>query len=299
MKNKIIQLFGTDILAIMPEKIEYVMAIRQKNYSDTEITAAKNRRATKYKNISGNIAILPLYGYISQKPTFWSDLGLETSSEEFALTLENLANDSNYGAIVIDVDSPGGDAMGLTSASEKIFSLRNKKPIIAVSNSLNASAAYFLSSAAGELIADADSQTGCIGTLAIHAEGSKMYEDAGIKVTVFRSDKFKGEGNQYEPLTPEAKEYFQKQVNEYSDMFVSAVARNREKSILQVKQKFGQGRVLSANEAKEVGMVDRVASLSAVLADNNQKKSGAQNKNFAALHKVAICQAAADREQIT
>lgn len=292
MKNKIKALLGTEILAIMPERIDSILAIREHIYSDAEIEAAKNRRATKYKNISGNIAILPLYGYITQKPTFWSDLGFETSSEQFAMQIENLANDSSYGAIVIDVDSPGGDAMGLSSASEKIFSLRDKKPIIAVSNSLNASAAYFLSSAASELIADTDSQTGCIGTLAIHAEASKMLADAGIAITVFRSDKFKGEGNQYEPLTADAKEYFQKQVNEYGNLFIDSVARNRGKTALQVRQKFGQGRTLSAAEAKEVGMVDRVASFAQVIAElvgnKTENRKGGQNKNLAALHSVVL-----------
>ena len=260
--------FEGNALAVMPDKLNNIISLRNTAIIDgIDIEDAINRRATKFKNVTGKVVTIPLHGYISHKATVWSALGFETSSETFGIWMDSLVNNGDVGAIVIDVDSPGGTAMGLSGVSDKIFSLRGKKPIIAVVNDMMASAAYFIGSAADEIVSDPDALTGCIGTIMVHMDHSQFLENMGIKPTVIKSSKFKGEGNPFEPLTDEAREDMQRSVDDFGDAFNAAVARNRGTSVTDVKQNFGQGRCLRATQAKSVGMIDRVATLENVIKD--------------------------------
>lgn len=267
--------FESEVLALLPKRIESVLSLRLLNYDNIEIETAKNRKATSFANVKGDIALIGIYGYISQKPSIWTYLGFETSSEDIGRQIDSAIADKSIGAIVIDVDSPGGTVVGLTAISDKIYEARNIKPIVAISNSLMASAAYFIGSAASEIVATADSQTGCIGSIGVVQTAAKFFADNGIENTVFRSEQFKGEGNPYEPLTEEAKAYFQKTVDEYGNIFVEAVARNRGKTKSDIKQNFGQGRTFNAKEAKAVGMIDRIGTLEQVI----NEMTGNANKN--------------------
>lgn len=273
--------FETDVLAIMPEALDSVIAKRQEIVIEDNINIeeAIQRRATKFKDIRGKVVTVPLHGYISHKPSVWSAYGYETSSETFAGWLTDLVNNKDVGAIVIDINSPGGTVAGLTGVTEKIRSLRGNKPIIAVVNDLMASAAYFIGSAADEIVSDPDALTGSIGTIGMHVDYSQALENAGIKVTYVHAGKYKAEGSPYKPLDDEAKQDWQSMVDSYYENFVSAVAVNRGITANKVKADFGQGRVLKATKAREVGMVDRIATLEQVIKDLMPKnKSKARAK---------------------
>ena len=270
MKIKNIQ-FEDEILAVFPERLNEIISLRQapiiESSFDGDIQAAINRRATKFKNIKGQVVTVPLHGFISHKATIWSAMGFETSSETFGNWLADLANNRDVGAIVIDVDSPGGTVAGISGVADKIFALRGKKPIIAVVNDLMASAAYWLASAAEEIVADPDSLTGSIGVVGIHMDWSAAFEMAGIKPTIIKAGEFKAEGNPFEPLSDEAKEFHQNRVDAFFESFVSAVARHRGISAGTVKSDFGKGRVFLAAKAKSVGMIDRIATKEQVMND--------------------------------
>ncbi len=281
-------MFESDKMAIMPEKLSDIIEARKSNkitLSAGEIAnaieAAKTRTASSFKAVKGNVAILPLHGFISHKATIWAAMGFESSSEMFTMWFNAVINDPSVGAVVIDVNSPGGTVFGLTAVTDAIFNARGKKPIIAVANSLMASAAYFIASSADEIIADPDAEVGSIGTIAVHFDHSKQLELMGVNPTIIHAGKFKAEGSPFVPLEDEAKAEFQRTVDSYYDTFVSAVARNRGITASKVKSDFGQGRVLRADDAQSVGMVDRVATLSDVLerlGSNNNSVQGAKNE---------------------
>ncbi len=281
-------MFESDKMAIMPEKLSDIIEARKANevtISAVEVAAlienAKTRTASSFKNVKGSIAILPLHGFISHRATIWAAWGLESSSELFTLWFNAVINDSSVGAVVIDVNSPGGTVFGLTAVTDAIFNARGKKPIIAVANSLMASAAYFIASSADEIVADPDAEVGSIGTIAVHFDHSAQLELMGVNPTIIHAGKFKAEGSPFVPLDDEAKAEFQRTVDSYYDTFVSAVARNRGITVSKVKSDFGQGRVLRADDAQSVGMVDRVATLNDVLerlGSNNNSVQGAKNE---------------------
>jgi signal peptide peptidase SppA len=259
--------FESEILAVMPEKIESILGIRKQftvQMSAEEIEAAQ-KRASSFKNIKGEIALLPIHGYISHRASLWALLGYETSSELLGYAFDSAVEDPSIGAIVFDIDSPGGTGLGLSAITNKIYNARGKKPIIAVTNDLMASAAYFIGSAADEVIADPDSETGSIGTIGMHFDYSKALDSAGIKATIIKAGKYKGDGNPYESLSDDAKDDWQNMVNDYYETFVNAVARNRGTTNANVKSSFGQGRVFTAKKAKEAGLIDRIATFEEVI----------------------------------
>jgi ClpP class serine protease len=102
---------------------------------------------------------------------------------------------------------------------------------------------------------------GSIGVFAVHRDISVGLEKEGIKVSIIKEGRFKMEGNPYEPLTEEARAAIQESVSEAYDMFVKAVARNRGVKAAAVRNGFGEGRMVSAQKAVDLGMADRVSTL--------------------------------------
>jgi signal peptide peptidase SppA len=276
--------FEGDILAIMPEKIDNILS--QRDHCEIKLSAeqieAARQRATSFKNIKGDIAVIPIHGFISHRASMWSLMGLESSSELIGMAFDSAIADPHIGAVVFDINSPGGTVMGLTSVTDKIFNARGKKPIISVVNSLMASAAYFIGSASDEIVADPDSETGSIGTIGVHADYSQSLENEGIKVTIIKAGEHKGEGNPYEPLSDNAKESWQGMVNSYYETFVNAVARNRSTTNAKVKAGFGQGRTLNPKNAVSVGMIDRIGTFEQVIIGLSQRQS-ARKRNQAVI----------------
>lgn len=269
-KNVIARITGT-CWAILPEKMSEIMAFLDSKINATitaaDIEAAINRRATKFKNVRGDVAVIPLYGVMSQKINMMSEFSGGTSTEMFGAAFDEAISNPSYGAVVIDVDSPGGSVYGTTELSKKIYEARGKKPIIAVVNSLMASAATWVASAADEIVITPGGEAGSIGVLAVHVDQSQAEEKIGLKTTIIRAGKYKAEGNPHEPLSSEAIESMQSSVDAYYEMFTADVARNRGTTVGKVKSDFGQGRVMGAQACIQCGLVDRIATLEQVLND--------------------------------
>jgi signal peptide peptidase SppA len=278
---KIINGVNSSIWAILPDKMDQILAIlRNKVLSveiegDTEIDeiTAEKRRATPYRNISGNIASLQIYGTIAQRFSALESGG--TTTEQIGSLFDQAINDPNVGAVVLDIDSPGGSVYGVSELAKKIFDARGKKPIIAVCNSLMASAAYWIGSAADQIVVTPSGEIGSIGVLAVHVDDSEADAKAGVKTTVFRSTEHKGEG--IGPLSEDSMGYMQKRVMEYHSMFVNDIARNRDTKAAKVDENYGKGRVMGAEVAVSVGMADRVATFEQVI-DDLRSDSGKKKK---------------------
>jgi signal peptide peptidase SppA len=215
----------------------------------------------------GTVAVLPVYGTITQKGGGLLDslMGSGTSTERFGAMFSQVMADDTVKAVVLDVDSPGGSVFGVPELADTIFKARGSKPIIAVANSLAASAAYWLASQADQIIVSPSSEVGSIGVYALHEDISKMAEDMGVKVTLISAGQYKTEGNEFEPLSDEARTAIQSRVDDYYGMFVKAVARGRGVSETAVRGGFGEGRVVGAVEAVKLGMADKVGTLADTL----------------------------------
>jgi signal peptide peptidase SppA len=259
-----------------------------------EISAARRDRA-RQEGGPGSIAVLPVYGVIGHRASLVEDSssGVNTSTELLGNAFRALMADPDVAGIVLDVDSPGGSVHGIQELAETIFAARGVKPVSAVANSLAASAAYWIASCAEELAIMPGGEAGSIGIFAAHTDVSKMLEADGVKTTLVSAGKYKLEGNSYEPLGAEARDFIQSRVDEYYGEFVRAVARNRKDNQTAVRNGYGQGRVLGAQAAVKANLVDRVATLDQIIADMRAKvrgKVGARAKG-AAMQMSALARA--------
>lgn len=209
---------------------------------------------------TGNIMVLPLYGTVCQRANMMSDWSGGTSTQQFASAFREAMADDSVGQILIDVDSPGGSVYGVAELAEEIYAARGSKQIVATSNSLAASAAYWIGAAAGEFYCTPGGEVGSIGVWSAHEDWSKYLEEMGVKTTLISAGKFKTEGNAYQSLDADAQAFMQSRVNDYYGAFTKAVAKYRGVPIDQVRGGMGQGRVLGASAAAGEKMIDGVAT---------------------------------------
>lgn len=227
-----------------------------------DIEAAQAARAARKQtagSIGGGIAVLPLYGVISQRMSMIDEIcGGGTSTEKFTQAFRDAMADESVGGIIIDIDSPGGSVFGVADLYDEIMSARGVKPVYGVVNSLCASAAYWLGSACSQLIAVQGSMTGSIGVYTQHVDYSAAMELAGVKQEFISAGKYKVEGNEYGPLSDEARAFTQAQIDAYYTAFTKAVAKGRGAEIAKVRDGMGQGRCLLAADALAAGMIDSI-----------------------------------------
>jgi signal peptide peptidase SppA len=178
---------------------------------------------------SGAVAVLPLMGLITHRGNMMGDISgpRGTSVEKFTAGFRQALNDPNVKAIVIDVDSPGGSVDGVDELASEIFQARGKKPMTAIANTLMASAAYYIGSAADELVVTPSGLVGSIGVYMAHTDTSEKDAKDGVKTTVISAGKYKAEGAAGKPLGEDGIAYAQSVVDSFYEQFVKAVARGR------------------------------------------------------------------------
>src|SRR5687767_6332321 len=168
--------------------------------------------------------------------------------------------DEKAGKILLDVNSTGGSVAGVTEFASQVMAARAKKPIIAHARYTMASAALWIGAAATKVIGSPSARIGSLGAYAIHDDLSKALESLGVKRTYIASHPAKVQGNETTPLTDEGRAEIQAVVDQAAARFRLDVARGRSTTVENVKAKFGEGKMFSADDAAEIGLIDEVAT---------------------------------------
>jgi len=209
----------------------------------------------------GSVAVLQLYGVIAQRMNVVMDMSGGTSTEIFGRQFQMVLVDPTISAIVMQVDSPGGSVFGVEELATMIYKARGQKKLIAVADSMAASAAFWIATAMDEVWVTPGGMVGSVGVIAEHYDMSQAYAQEGISPTLITFGEHKAEGNDTAPLTDEATTEIQRMVDSYGMSFVKGLARQRGVSTVKVMNDFGQGRVYRADEAVQRGMADKVGTL--------------------------------------
>ena len=215
--------------------------------------------------LAGAVGVMPLHGHIFPKANMMTVLSGATSLQQWEQDLRTLAGQEGVQAIVLDVDSPGGSVAGLHEAAALVRDIRAQMPVVAVTNYLNASAAYWISSQADEVLTAQSGITGSIGVLTMHESLAVALEHEGVDVSLVYAGKYKTEGNPWEPLTDAARAAAQAITDEIYSQFVAAVADGRGAKAAAVRAGYGEGRALLANAAGPAGLVDGIETLEATV----------------------------------
>jgi signal peptide peptidase SppA len=279
-KQLLLSEFLTTPWALMPERLQAMSGILTRWSAgelpseetlfqvNTDRVLRDSRKQMAAASAGSGIAVLPLYGVVTQRGNMVDDISGpgSTSTQQFAAVLRQMLADDTVGQILIDIDSPGGSVYGVAELASEIVKARAQKPVIAVANSLAASAAYWLGCSASEFYVTPGGEVGSIGVWQAHFDYSKALEEDGVKPTLISAGKFKVEGNPYVPLDEQAQAFMQSRVDDYYNAFVEAVAIGRGVSVNDVRTGMGEGRVLGADAALALNMVDGIASFDDVLA---------------------------------
>lgn len=262
--------------------------------SDVEAQPRRGRPAA----IDGGVQIVPLQGVLTpQMGLLEMIFGIGGGLTSFRDSFQQAVDNPDVGAIVINVDSPGGLVDLIPETAQMVRSARDKKVVVAVANTLAASAAYWIASQASEMIITPSGEAGSIGVYMEHRDLSGALEDLGVKVTMISAGKFKTEGNPYEPLDTEAVAAFQQAVDDHYNLFVKDVATGRGAQVGAVRNGFGEGRVLTAKRAVDEGLVDRVDTLENVVT-GLVRRSRSTSENGAALGAGEVKYSSEERERL-
>lgn len=256
--------------AILPDKMEEILSVLALRSSGQQLTAEEiaarigDGPTPPVSANKGSVAVIPLRGVIAHRMGSMDESSGGMSAERFTMMIRQAVADPSVGTILLDVDSPGGTVPGVLEAADAVFAARDTKRVVAVANARMASAAYWIASQAHELVAIPsvfDRAIGSIGVFTVHQDLSQALEREGVKITLIKAGQHKAEGNPFEPLSDELKAELQASVDATYAAFVKAVARGRGVSVDDVKNGYGEGRALNAQDAKKAGLIDRIATM--------------------------------------
>ena len=274
-RNLLLAQFAATPWAITPDYLSLMSGVLT-NWAfnvpvSAEVTAmieddkqARIDRANSNKS-TGSIAVIPVYGVLTQRPPENISGSGGTSTSNIAMAVKMAASDPSVSQILLDLDGPGGSVYGTLEAADEIYKARQLKPIIGVANSMAASATYWLGSQCSEFYCTPGGEVGSIGVYTAHQYLGEAMKAAGVETTLISAGKFKTEGNPFEPLSTEAEAAIQERVTDYYGMFIQSVARGRGVTVAQVKGGMGQGRMLGAQSALDANMIDGIMTFGAVL----------------------------------
>lgn len=249
---------------------------------DDDYYDAPPAKESKPYKLHGAAAVISLSGTITPRPNVFASWSGGASAEGIGRAVEQAAADPQAEAIVLDIDSPGGSVFGMPENTAKVFAARKSKPIYAVANHVAASAAYWFASQAHTIAVTPAGQVGSVGVIWAHTDYSKFEEKIGRKTTYVTAGKFKAEGNPDNPLDPDAAAEMQRVVDAYYEQFVAGVAKGRGVKAERVKAQFGEGRMKLAEEAVELRMADRVATLEQIVGEINAARTARTKRKVAA-----------------
>jgi signal peptide peptidase SppA len=259
--------------AILPETYTKIVSLVQLRAAGVTLTRADveariggSPRERPETNVVDGIGVISMFGVLAQRMNLFASISGGTSTEQMAAEFRALVDDRDVRAIVFAIDSPGGSVYGIDELASEIRASRGRKPIIAHADSMAASAAYWLGAQADEVIVTPGGDVGSIGIVTAHTDLSGAAEKAGIKTTLISAGPYKTEGNPYAPLSEEAAAHLQSRVDVTYTRFLKAVAGGRRVTESAVRTGFGQGRLLGAEDALALGMVDRIESFDQTFA---------------------------------
>lgn len=237
------------------------------------------------------IAIVPVEGVLTKDGPAWYGSNYDTIGR----AVEDAAINPDVKRIVLSVDSPGGEIVGLPETAAVIRDAGKVKPVSAIVTGMSASAAYWLTSQANDISVTPSGEAGSVGVRMMHVDISKMLSDAGYKVTELSSGLHKTEWSPYQPLAQETIDNMMPRLQAVHQDFLNAIGDARgERAGDKIREaRFGEGRMFSAGDALSNGMVDKIQSPRSfyrALAPATDETSAAPGFPIRARHEVNVAE---------
>jgi signal peptide peptidase SppA len=213
------------ILSVLSDRIGIVTPATALPYTGAFDQISNGQESGIYR--IDRIAVIPVTGSLVNRALGVEAISGLTSYGEIRRNLDSALADTNVDGIVLDIDSPGGEAGGAFDLADHIFSIRKNKPIWAVANDQAFSAAYTIASSCERIFVTRTAGVGSIGVIALHVDQSQKDAQDGYRYTPVYAGQHKNDFNPHAPLSPSAQAALQSEVDRLQNLFVATVARNR------------------------------------------------------------------------
>lgn len=258
-------------VAILPQKAEIIVSSIAERLGITKVyredgaaigaiasqISASNKEEKGY-DVQNGIAIIPISGTLVHKHGYLKPTSGMTGYDGIRHNFQTALEDASVRAIAFDIDSPGGEVAGAFDLVDTIHEARGEKPMMAILSEFAYSAAYAIASAADVIAVPRTGGVGSVGVVAVHIDYSKALQESGLKVTMIQYGKRKTDAAEVKPLTDDARDRLQADVNAMGELFVETVARNRGIAASKVRNTEASTFLGAAGVA--VGFADRVMS---------------------------------------
>lgn len=213
--------------------------------------------------VQDKVAVLSIRGLISTAQP--GGVG-ESMVEDVKLQLKQALEDSKVKAIVVQVESPGGEVTASDSIYHALARAREKKPVVISMGALAASGGYYIACAGSHLIANETTFTGSIGVVMQTINYEQLFGKVGLQTFTFKSGAFKDMLSGSRPMTEEEKQYLQMLVMQTYGKFVGIVARERKLDEDQLRSGVADGRVVTGKDALAAKLIDEIGDVEAAYA---------------------------------
>lgn len=277
--SRLFEFFTTEVWALSLPVFEALRTLVERHVDGVKLSVEEIQQAIEAREGGrpgkvpmedrvGSTAVIPIFGVIAARASQVSNVSepAGTSVEEIRRDLRAALADETVDRIVLHVSSPGGTTSGILELGAEIRQATTRKPIVALIESIGASAAYWLAAQADEIVATpSTTDVGSIGVVAVVKDTSRATANAGVTVHAVRSTALKGgfiPGTQPHEAMIEG---LREKVRAMHAIFVEQVRLGRDVSKDRAES-WATGETWVAGEALRRGLIDRIATVDEVLA---------------------------------
>ncbi|MGH2812179.1 MAG: signal peptide peptidase SppA [Actinomycetota bacterium] len=206
----------------------------------------------------GKVALIEVAGVITSAPS--DPYSVIASDKEIVDQLDQAIEDDDVVAVIVDLDTPGGEVVASDNIHRKVSQVREAdKPVIALMQATAASGGYYIAAGADEIVANSQTITGSIGVILTLFDVQGAARKLGVEEIVIKSGPHKDIGSPFRDLPPEEAAILQRLIDEAYGQFVGIVAEGRGLSERKVRE-LADGRIYSGKQAKDLDLVDHLGS---------------------------------------
>jgi signal peptide peptidase SppA len=251
-------------------------------YGDYPMESDGSGRPMPFRRTPEGVGICSMIGeFVNRGAWVGASSGL-ISYEGLKYQVQRAGADPKTRAIVLDLESPGGEAIGCFEAAAVVREVAKTKDVVAIVNGMACSAAYAIASGASRIVNTPSGVAGSIGVVMMHLDFSQALQKEGVKPTLIYAGAHKVDGNPFEPLPEDVRAEMQAACLGIYDQFIATVAAGRPS--LSDKQIRGtEARVYRGTDAVDAGLADAVGSFEEVLTEmsrGTQSRSIPSSKGF-------------------
>jgi signal peptide peptidase SppA len=264
-------------LLLLPSKAEVVMAVlggriginspeASRFVGESHIEDEAGKRYVPFK-VSEGVGVVTITGSLVNRGAWVGASSGLTSYEGIQHQLNTAKNETAVNTVLLDLHTPGGEAVGAFETAAVVRELAKKKRVVAFINGMAASAGYAIASGATEIVTTETGVSGSIGVVLLHADFSRKLDRDGITPTLIHAGARKVDGNPFQPLSKDVKANLQAEVDALYEAFLKTVHLGRGSRLTVDAARATEAETFIGQAAVERGLADRVGTFETALAD--------------------------------